>query len=370
VKIAINAADLDHSRIDGTRVYIQNILKNFGLLSQEDQFLIYHKKRFNPELSFPAFGNYSAKKLPFPFCWTQTRFAWEIFRTRPDALWMPMHSLPYLRNKKTKTVVTIHDLAFKFFPQFFQGKALRRLNFFTDHAAKKADRLIAVSESTKNDLLRVYPFLQEERIKVIYHGYDKKMFNADISQEEIQKSRIKYQIPYSKYFIVLGAIQPRKNIGALIHAFEALRKDPRHEDTGLVIAGACSWMYEDVMEKIKRSENVMATGEVHSEDRPSLLAGSTVLVFPSLYEGFGLPALEAMASGTPVIAADNSSLAEIVGQAGILFNARSGDALTESLRKVLESDELRNDLRQKGFQRAKDFSWEKCAAETLEWLKN
>ena len=144
MRIAINAADLDHQRIDGTRIYIWNMLKNFGPDADDrDQFLIYHKSEFNPELAFPIFENYKIKKLPFPFWWTQTRFGWEIFREKPDVLWMPMHSLPYLRSKKTKTVVTIHDLAFKIFAQFFPKKDLRRLNWFTDYAVRHADKLIA-----------------------------------------------------------------------------------------------------------------------------------------------------------------------------------------------------------------------------------
>jgi glycosyltransferase involved in cell wall biosynthesis len=368
MRIAINAADLDHPRIDGTRIYIQNILKNFGLRSHEDQFLIYHKSKFNPELTFPDFDNYLIKKLPFPFYWTQTRFAFEMYKSKPDVLWMPMHSLPYLRSKKTKTVVTIHDLAFKIFAQFFPKKDLRRLNHFTDYAVRNADRLIAVSNSTKNDLLKIYPFLREDKIKVIYHGYDRNRFHPGISSEYIEKNKIKYHIPYTKYFIFLGAIQPRKNIDTLLDAFAILRKDTRYRDVGLVIAGEPGWMYEGVMKKLKKCENVLATGKISPEDKPSLLAGALALVFPSFYEGFGLPALEAMACGTPVVAADNSSLSEIAGETGILFDAYLKENMANSLIKILESDKLRVDLKQKGFKRAQGFSWEKCAEETLEWI--
>lgn len=122
MRIAINAADLDHSRIDGTRIYIQNLLKNFGLEDTRDRFLIYHKKKFNPDLEFPKFGNYEIIRRPFPFWWTQTCFALEMLRTKPDILFMPMHSLPFVRSKDTRTIITIHDLAFKFFPIIFQRR--------------------------------------------------------------------------------------------------------------------------------------------------------------------------------------------------------------------------------------------------------
>ncbi|MDI6777809.1 MAG: glycosyltransferase family 1 protein [Patescibacteria group bacterium] len=370
MRIAINAADLDHQRIDGTRIYIWNMLKNFGLLEKEGQFLIYHKSEFNSELTFPIFENYKIKSLKFPFWWTQTRFAWEMFREKPDVLWMPMHSLPFMRSEKTKTVVTIHDLAFKFFPHFFPKKDLRRLNYFTDYAVKNADKLIAVSNSTKNDILKLYPEIREEKIKVIYHGYDKDLFNENFSLDEIKKTNTKYQIPYTKYIIYVGAIQPRKNIGVLIDAFKFLRRVESYKDTGLVIAGDLGWLYDDTVSKIKKTKNVFATGKFETKDLPALLRGAEAFVLPSLYEGFGLPAIEAMACGTPVIAANNSSISEITGGAGLLFDAYKSEGLAGTLKKILESAKLRDDLRKKGLERVKDFSWEKCANETLEWLKD
>jgi len=368
MRIAVNAADLDHPRIDGTRIYIQNLLKNFGLQDKEDRFLIYHKNTFNPQLTFPTFENYKIIKKPFPLWWTQTRFAWEIFREKPDALWMPMHSLPFLRAKKTKTVVTIHDLAFKIFPHFFPKKDLRRLNFFTDYAARNADRLIAISNSTKSDLLKFYPEINEEKIKVIYHGYDKALFNENISQDEIKKTNSKFKIQNSKFILYVGALQPRKNLAILVDAFESLGRLEAYKDIGLVIAGDLGWMYEDLLKRIKSNPKIVATGKFETKDLPALLGGAEVFVLPSFYEGFGMPVLEAMACGTPVIAARNSSLTEIAGNAGIFFNAYKWEELAETLKKVLESDKLQDALRKKGLARAADFSWEKCASETLKWI--
>ena len=370
MRIAVNAADLGASRIDGTRIYIQNLLKNFGLQDKEDRFLIYHKSEFNPQLSFPVFENYKIKKLKFPFWWTQTRFAWEIFCEKPEVLWMPMHSLPFMRSKKTKTVVTIHDLAFKIFPQFFPKKDLRRLNFFTDYAARNTDRLIAVSNSTKSDLLKFYPEINEEKIKVIYHGYDKDLFHENISQEEIEKVKKRYAICDTRYVIYVGALQPRKNIRTLVEAFESLARLKAYKDIGLVIAGDLGWMYEDLLKRIKNNPNITATGKFETRDLPALIRGAATFILPSFYEGFGMPVLEAMACGTPVIAANNSSLTEITGDAGILFDAYSSQNLTETLKKILKSDKLQDDLRKKGLERVKDFSWEKCARETLERLIN
>ncbi|MCX6762509.1 MAG: glycosyltransferase family 1 protein, partial [Candidatus Moranbacteria bacterium] len=248
MRIAINAADLDHSRIDGTRIYIHNLLKNFGLEDTRDRFLIYHKKEFNPQLKFPVFENYEIIKRLFPFWWTQTRFAWEMFREKPDVLFMPMHSLPFLRSKKTKTVVTIHDLAFKFFPDHFPKKDLRRINFFTDYAVASADKIIAISNSTKKDLLKIYPKLKEEKIKVIYHGYDKELFNENISPDEIKKTNTRYNLPDTKYIIFVGTIQPRKNIETLLEAFEILRRKEKYKHLSLVIAGSPGWLAEKIVQ--------------------------------------------------------------------------------------------------------------------------
>jgi len=370
MRITINAADLDHPRIDGTRIYIQNLLKNFGLQDKEDRFLIYHKNNFNPQLSFPKFENYEIIKKPFPFWWTQTRFAWEMLRDAPDILFMPMHSLPLFRSKKIKTVITIHDLAFKFFPDHFPKKDLRRLNFFTNYAVKNSDKIIAISNSTKNDLLKIYPKINADKIRVIYHGYDKDLFHENISREKIEKIKKRYMLHVLRYILFVGTIQPRKNIETLLEAFEILRKKQEYKDLGLVIAGSPGWMAENIVEKIKKTPGAIMTGKFETEDLPALIAGAEVFVLPSLYEGFGLPVLEAMACGTPVAVADNSSLGEVIGDAGVLFDPYSSEKIAGALMDIFENEKLRNALREKGLERVKKFSWEKCAQETLNFLRS
>jgi glycosyltransferase involved in cell wall biosynthesis len=369
MRIAINAADLDHSRIDGTRIYIQKILDNLGLLDKEDQFLIYHKGEFNPELRFTAFDNYKMTKLPFPFWWTQTRFALEIFSEKPEVLWMPMHTLPRLRSKKTKTVVTIHDLAFKFFPQYFTKNDLWRLNNFTNYAVKYADKLIAVSNSTKNDILKVYPNVREDKIRVIYHGYDENLFNVSRDELSIKNTLKKFGIDGKKYIITVGAIQPRKNLGVLTDAFTELKKDEKFKSYKLVIAGSPAWQSSQIIGKMISSEDVIVTGNFATRDLPSLLKGAEIFVLPSLYEGFGLPLLEAMASGVPTIAADNSSLKEIVNDEDALFKGNNVQELAKKLHETLKNDKIMSALTENGLKRAQDFSWKKSAQETLLCLK-
>lgn len=371
MKIAIQVADLDHKRIDGTRVYILNLLKQFGGLDENSEFLLYHKKKFNSELTPPEFLNYKIVKKSFPFLWTQIRFAYELWKDNPDILWMPMAALPLFRRKRLKTVITIHDLAFKYFPEYFTRKDLRKLNLFADYSIKNADKIIAISEATKKDILKFYPEVSAEKIKVIYHG-----FSADIFSQErniMKENELKDKLGIKgEYILYSGALQPRKNIEKLIAAFE-LYKQKTKSDIKLVLAGERAWLWENVEQKIKNSRyrrDIVMTGRLKFCDIGHLFRGAGVFVYPSLYEGFGITVLEAFAAGVPIITANNSSLAEIGGNAALYFNAADANALSMQIEKIINDKNLQSELIVKGKKQLKKFSWEKCAQETLEYLKS
>jgi len=377
MKIAIQAADLDNDRIDGTRVYLLNLLRHFGKISPDDEFLIYHRKNFNLELTPPELENYKIKKADFPFLWTQTRFAWEIWKDNPDALWMPMHNLPAVKRNNLKTIVTIHDLAFKYFPDHFPKKDLFKLNFLAGQAIKNADKIIAVSRSTKKDILKFYPKIKEEKIKVIYHGFDAELFHRQFPKEKTNNILTSYNLQSTNYLLYVGAIQPRKNLETLIKAFELYKKGLRIKnyelrDLKLVLAGGKAWMWESTTEKIKKSpfkKDIILTGKTSFENLAVLYKNAGIFIFPSLYEGFGIPILEAFASGVPVICARNSSLSEVGGKAVEYFKGSDTEELCGKIEKVLSDKELRNSMVAKGKKQIEKFSWEKCARETLEWIK-
>jgi len=370
MKLAIQASDLDHSRIDGTRVYILNLLKHFGKIDSENVFLIYHKNQFNPELVPANFPNYKIiQKNHFPF-WTQTRFALELWKTQPDVLWMPMQALPLIRRKNLKTVVTIHDLAFKIFPEHFPKSDLRKLNFLTDLAIRKSDKIIAVSESTKKDILKFYPEIKEEKIRGIYHGFDKELFQKNHSEEKTEKILESYELKAKKYIIFVGAIQPRKNLPILINAFEIFKKKTGF-DTKLVLAGEKAWMWQETQNLASEShcsKDIVITGKLKFDDLSILLAKAGVYVLPSLYEGFGMPILEAFASKVPAILAKNSSLPEVGEEAALYFE--TPEDLAQKVEDVLNNETLRNSMIEKGLSQCEKFSWEKCARETLEFIKD
>ena len=256
------------------------------------------------------------------------------FRSHPHVCWMPIQQVPFIGPEQTKYVVTIHDLAFKFFPKPLSLDDRLKINFFTDTAIKRANKIIAISNSTKRDILQLYPKISEEKIAVVHHGFDVERFNGRCTKEEIRKTLKKYKIvnkhqennanttshkpQATSYILYVGAIQPRKNLGILIEAFNTLKKENKNKNLKLIFAGEIAWKAETTLRAIKKSSNkkdIILTGKVGFQDLAKLYQGAKVFVYPSLYEGFGIPILEAMASGTPVVTANNSSLAEVGGDA-------------------------------------------------------
>jgi glycosyltransferase involved in cell wall biosynthesis len=370
--IAIQAADLDDARIDGTRVYLSQLLRRFGELGPEHAWYLYHRREFNPELAPPEMPNYRVRRVGAPFSWTQTRFAYEVWRLRPDRLWMPVQALPFCLPKTTETVVTIHDLAFKYFPEHFPKRDLRRLNWFTDFSVRRSDRLIAVSESTKRDILKWYPEVSEDRIRVIHHGFDASVFlneKEGVSGGEPQHVLAKHSLEPGSYVLYVGAIQPRKNLLVLLEAFGKAKK--KHAEMKLVLAGEKAWLWEETLSAVEAHpfrRDIVLTGKVSFGDLATLYRGARMFVFPPLYEGFGIPVLEAMASGTPVICSGNSSLPEVGGDAALYFDASDAVRLASRIEAVWTDNELARSLIHKGLERTREFSWDKCAYETLEWI--
>lgn len=374
MKIAIDCADLDYARIDGTRVYIKQLLDCFGKLDEQNNFSLYHQNEFNKLLKPKKFNNYEDRKIPPHWWWTQTVFAAELRREAPDVCWMPIQQIPFIGPKETKYVVTIHDLAFKLFPKFFPKQDVWKLNFFTDSAIKRADKIIAVSEATKKDILKIYPKIDAKKIFVVQHGFDTKHFSFARSKKQISEVKNKLKIatdPKARYLLYVGALQPRKDIKTLIEAFESIKKNKEFENLQLVLAGEAAWMSKEILlaaKNSKHSKDMVLTGKVDFEQLAALYQGAEIFVYPSLYEGFGIPILESFASGTPVVTANNSSLVEVAGGAATHFASGDVSELANTLLKIMKSSKIKEELIAKGLLRAKQFSWEKSAKKTLEVL--
>jgi len=270
------------------------------------------------------------------------------------------HLLPRLT--RAKSVFTLHDLVFRFYPQ--THKPLNRwfLTLMMPRFLKGADAVIAVSESTKRDAIRIYG-IDEAKTTVIYEGVSPHFRRA--SPQAVAAVRQKYGLP-DEFILSVGTIEPRKNLTSLVEAYHALRNE--RSPLGLVIVGKKGWLYSGFftrMHELGLDNKVIFPGFVPDEDLPALYSAAALFVFPSLYEGFGLPVLEALACGAPVITSNASSLPEVAGEAALLVDPNSLEALVRAAREVLSKGRLREDLQAKGPRQAAKFNWQRAAQETL-----
>lgn len=260
----------------------------------------------------------------------------------------------------TRTILTIHDLAYEHLPQMTMPGMLNFLRRVVPKVVHQADHLVAVSKATKYDLFNLYG-VPLENISVIPHGVDKH-YSSVAESGEADQVRAQFGLPNKPIILTVGTLQPRKNHQRLVQAFKTLAKDYT-----LVIAGSFGWDYQAVLDEVSTlgiDHAVQFLGYVDEETLPALYRTATLFVYPSLYEGFGLPVLEAMACGTPVIASNNSSLPEIAGSAAVLVDPLDTGALVSAMQQTLSDSGLRADLKRSGLAQAELYSWEYAAAET------
>ncbi len=275
-----------------------------------------------------------------------------------EHLLLPLHGVP--------TVLTVHDLIFRHLPEHHKRLNRWYLNATLPLYCRRATHIIAVSEATRQDLMAAYA-IPPEKITVTLEAADPR-FKPE-SPELVSAVRARYQLPET-YVLYVGTIEPRKNLTRLLRAWEPLFL--AREAPPLVIVGKRGWLAEDFYTALEASparEGVRFTGYVTDADLPALYSGARIFAFPSIYEGFGLPPLEAMACGAPVLCANTSSLPEVTGDAALTVDPGSTDAIREELQRLLSNADLRAELRERGIKRAAAFSWERAAAETYALYK-
>ncbi|HEX7288703.1 MAG TPA: glycosyltransferase family 1 protein [Candidatus Angelobacter sp.] len=290
-------------------------------------------------------------------------------RQKPDVIFSPSASTLQI-GSRAATVTTIHDVTPVLMPNFAEEKLLRRMRFFLSRAVRTSDRLIAISESCKRDLLRVYG-VPESRITVVYSGYDKSLFNTCPPDPQLSKTLLQKHGLERPYVFHHGLMQPRKNLKRLIEAFRLLLSRRRDLDVDLVLAGPLGWRGEELVAAAADSTTrgrVILTGALADDELAAVLKSATMVAIPSLYEGFCLPLVESIACGVPTIAANTSCLPEISGSVLRYFDPESVDEMAASMENVLESDALRKELAMRGAARAQEFDWRKSAEQTLQVL--
>jgi glycosyltransferase involved in cell wall biosynthesis len=279
-------------------------------------------------------------------------------RHPPDVLFVPAHVLPLVHPKAS--LVTVHDLGYLHFPQAHPWRQSLYLDLSTRWNARCAVHVLADSKATKVDLVTHYAILPD-KVTVAYPGHDETL--APVKDTvAIEAAKARYHIT-GDYFLYLGTLQPRKNLARLIDAFAALKSDAM-----LVLAGKRGWLYDDLFSQVRRlglEKQVIFPGYIAADDKAALLSGATAFAFPSLYEGFGLPVLEAQACGCPVITSTTSSLPEVAGDAALFVDPTNIEAITHGMQRLIADLSLRRRLAGLGLANVRRFSWEACAQSAL-----
>lgn len=270
---------------------------------------------------------------------------------------------------KGKAIAVVHDMAYKAYPETVRKRTRRFLEGSMVKSCKRADHIITVSEFSKRELMKYIP-IEEDKISVVSEGVDFDRFHSNYSEGEIEQTKKKYNIN-GKYILYLGTIEPRKNIKRLIEAYALLRQDKRDhfQLPQLILAGGKGWLCDEIYDSVGSlhlDDCVKFLGYVPDDDVPKLLCGAEMFVFPSLYEGFGLPILEAMACGVPVVAADAASLPEVAQDAAVLVDPMDVQCMKDGMAVLLENEIMRNNLKSAGIEHVKKFAWEKTASRYIE----
>ena len=340
--------------------YTRELVRALAELDRDNDYALFAAASGHRLLAKNWPPNFRTRSVPLSdralaILWHRLRLPlWVELATGPvDIFHSPDFVLPPVR--RAKTVLTVHDLSFIRYPQCADANLRAYLNQVVPRAVHQADLILADSQNTEGDLVELLG-VEADKIEVLYPGVEDR-FHPIEDQALLEEVRKRYNLPY-QFVLGLGTLQPRKNFMRLIEAYSLLVS--RHHALQLVIAGGKGWLYNEIFATVERlglEEKVVFPGFVADEDLPALYNLTDLFVFPSLYEGFGIPPLEAMACGTPVITSDASSLPEVVGEAGLMVEAKDVEALAGAMKRILEDNALRERMIAKGAEQASKFTW-------------
>lgn len=417
--IAIDASRANKPNKTGTEWYSWHIIEELKKIAQpDDKFLLYANSALTGGLEkLPE--NFVEKDLRWPpkYLWTQLRLWWELWRNPPDVLLVPAHTIPFLPlPKKIKVCVNVHDVGFKRNPELYKPIQVWYHDLTMKRIKSRANVIITISEFSKQEIIDLYG-VKPEKIKVVYLGFAGDEFSPITKTDETVLKKYNIVRPYLLY---VGRLEKKKNIANMIAAlalakgyleepplippllkredctsvFSSLAKSEINtnnlssfskggyntdslppfmkgrvgEGLKLVLAGSSGNQFEEIKKIISDQhleQEVIITGYVDQEDLPALYGQAEIFLFPTLYEGFGLPILEAMASGVPVVTSNQPPHTEVGGEAAVYVDPHSPESLSDAIIKVLADSDLKRSLIEKGLMRAKEFSWQKTAEEVL-----
>jgi glycosyltransferase involved in cell wall biosynthesis len=364
MKIAIDIRLLGSIEKAGGYQHIYNLVSN--LLSVDSQ---------NDYTLLSAFKGFSGNRdIGSQFIY---RFSGRLSKLLLDKLSVPIECImgkidifhgPYFfipNRLRCKSVMTIHDLMALKHPEFLEAEGVVYYKKRIYSSIKRADAIIAVSDFTKGEIVEFLD-IPEEKIRVIHNGISTKFQNIN-DNNKIEDVKDKYGLKGQQYLLFVGNIEPKKNIETLIYAYIQLRNETIYKYP-LLIVGNKTWHFQKIWEIVKKlnaENNIIFTGVVDDEDLPFLYNGAEIFIFPSLFEGFGLPVIEAMACGIPVIASNRASIPEIVNDAALLIDPLNRQEIAEAMYEVISNTKLKKRLIEKGLKQSQNFSWKKTAIETL-----
>lgn len=386
--VGIDASRANREIKTGVEWYSYYLIENLKKIDAKNHYFLYSEQKMKGGLqNLPSNWKSRILKWPLIFFWTQIRLSWEMLINPPNLLFVPSHVIPLIHPKKV--ITTIHDMGFKKFPAVYSFFQRWYQDFSVKFALKCATKIIVPSEFTKKELIEIY-HADPEKIAVIHLACNDKIFRLNYNREKSVQILEKYNIK-KPYLLFVGRLEEKKNISFLIDVFENLFLE---EKPILVLVGKRGYGYKrinflhnlfrtlsapkslkarqaicGIKDKIAKSrfrDRIIQISQIIEEDLAILYKEAKIFIFPSLYEGFGIPLLEAMATGAPVVASDSASIPEIVKDAALLSKPDDIKGFAIQIKKIWEDENLRNELKNKGLERVKNFSWRKCARETLD----
>lgn len=423
--IGVDASRANRVHKTGTEWYSYHLIKNLAQIDSKNEYILYadspiigglldlrdnHKSKIECfceekfdengyQIIKSPYNNFKAKILNWYFLhfWTLGRLTIEMLINKPDVLFIPAHTLPLTFHKNI--VNTIHDVAFerdrhlynkeimlyedKFFKIFlnifikivtfnkYTASSLDYLSWSTKFALKRAKKIITVSKFSKKEILEIYG-CKDDLINVIWNGYNTNIYKKIIDNKKINKVLNKYGVK-KPYLLYVGRLEKKKNTSFLVESFAMLKEYNKNIKHKLVLIGSASFGYDEVKYMIREfnlDDDVIMPGWIEEDDMPFFYNGAEAFIFPSKYEGFGIPVIQAMACEIPVVCSNIPVLMEIAKNAVLFFNPYDKESAVDAMKKIIEDDGLRSKLIKLGKKRAKNFSWEKCARETLRVIES
>lgn len=362
MKIAIDIREAGKQKT-GKGWYTYNMVKELLKLDTQNQYLLYGNSKKNP---YKDAVNAKLKFIEAGSTKWHFKVIKDIKEEKVDLFFAPTsYIIPAFAPKSLRVIITVHDLVAFLFPASHNKKAMIVERLTLKKALKKVSDVFVVSENTKKDLLSKFKLLNEQKIHLTPCAASK-VFSKPVNEEELLEFKNQKKLP-DIFILAVGTLEPRKNISTLIKSYVNIKK--WHPEYKLVLVGKKGWKYEQIEETLKKfqvEKDVIFPGYLKDDELQKIYKLAKVFVFPSLYEGFGIPPLEAMASGCPVVCSNKASLPEVMGEAGILIDPTNAYKMADAISSLIENENVRNMMIERGYKQAEKFSWAASAKNALD----